>query len=222
MAGLVALSKCPKHSVVMLHSELCHCAQVSKHWAPVRQWQAFLAITHVGHHVLAALDVSSKADCIWMAVTVLREELWHNSANGPLGLLVVVLRGAPASLGQTFIDAGGPEQLVHSVRLEDDDRQNAAVKALLEIANNGELANVMAELVRHAGVDVETLCENFLPCASDVQELQGRFLTAFNRLPGWATLEVCNPLREVWCGGCSSPCYTCCDRRTTHASVRWV
>jgi hypothetical protein len=69
-------------------------------WPPLRKWQAFVAITLVGPHVLADLDEISLADCVQMTVTMLREKPCDAAAKRALGFVIPLLTGGPTCHGQ--------------------------------------------------------------------------------------------------------------------------
>jgi hypothetical protein len=128
-----------------------------------------------------------EADCVEAAVRVLRNTPPHSSANTALRILGCLLDRASASLGRTFIKAGGPDLLLEHVRSESC--RNPGLMTVLNISCNSEkLADVVDVLAMRAlPGDLPKLCEDYPPVgdAAARTKLLSRFKKAFGRPPNW-------------------------------------
>jgi hypothetical protein len=151
-----------------------------------------------------------------MAISLLAMKQ-HDTANTQaLTFLARLFRWSPLSsqrqLGEAFLEAGGPETLVHYLKSEDDHRNTALMAVLVTRKYFSDrmvqssyvdklLSDVRSQMETHAAMELPTLCDEFAPNAIDSQvsllELQDYFEAAFHRRPQWAVEKVCTSLEGL-------------------------
>lgn len=129
-----------------------------------------------------------EADCIEAAVAKLRNSPPHDGAQPAFWVLRGLLGRASSFLGQTFINAGGPDLLLDYMR--SGCCRNPALTTVLRIScNSGNLANVVDMLGMHVDDgDLPKLCEDYPPVGGDDalrMKLLSAFTQAFGRPPNW-------------------------------------
>ncbi len=145
-----------------------------------------------------------------MAISLLAMKQHDKANTQALTFLARLLRWSPLSsqqqLGEAFLEARGPETLVHYLKSEDDHRNTALMAVLVtrkyfsdRIVQSSYadklLSDVRSQMETHAAMELPTLCDEFAPNADEREvsllELQEYFKAAFDRRPGWAIEEVC-------------------------------
>ncbi len=177
-------------------------AQVIQRCTPACQHQVLTALSRIQHLVPEGL----KEGCVQSAVSMLSGQP-DNVVDTALEMLYEMCALASPSLGEVFTNVGGPEVLHRHLMTETG--RNAALEAVLAIANNPQLCIVRDKLLACSGRrDLATLCENCPPVKDDTKRLskmQTLFEMAFGRAPTWGvtdkgTDKVCYPCwKTLYC-----------------------
>ncbi len=189
--------------------------QVNGAWPVLLRWEAFCAIIFIARSQVlweAMCNTGIVEGSVEMAVAMLRTKPNDAAPTLALDFLASIFGHAPAylqqQLGQAFIKAEGPAQLVCYVKAGATYR-NIALLTILTFAmmdarnapavHGGNpdisylyeihMADVMTELEKHAAMDVRTLCKVCPPNTANeevtAQLLRNLFQDAFNQLPPW-------------------------------------